>query len=55
MYNIYLVFAFAIATISMSILRVSNMKIASIMLTFFFLYDMFWVFFSSLLFDQNVM
>jgi len=49
------IFSLSIVAFSLSVLRVTNLKIAMVMLTFFFLYDMFWVFGSSLIFKQNVM
>ena len=39
----------------MSVLRVTNLKVSLIMLSFFFVYDMFWVFASGLIFHKNVM
>jgi len=49
------IFALSISTFSMSILRVTNLRVAIIMLTFFFIYDMFWVFASGLIFHRSVM
>jgi hypothetical protein len=40
---------------SLSFMRVPNLKIASILLGLFFVYDVFWVFFSHLIFKESVM
>lgn len=47
--------ALALATTSLSSIRIPNLKIAAITLSLFFLYDIFWVFLSPLIFKKNVM
>ena len=49
------IFALSIAALAMSVLRITNLRVAMIMLIFFFIYDIFWVFVSSLIFGRNVM
>jgi len=47
--------AFALAVTSLSSVRLPNLKVSSIILVLFFLYDIFWVFISQYIFKQNVM
>jgi len=47
--------AICIAICVLSFLRIPNLKIATILLVLFFIYDIFWVFLSEFVFTKNVM
>ncbi|MDP2434269.1 MAG: hypothetical protein Q8P67_00835, partial [archaeon] len=49
------ILAIYLAVTSIAVLRLSSLKVATILLSLFFLYDIFWVFLSSCLFGRNVM
>jgi hypothetical protein len=49
------VLCFSIGIMALSVLRLPNMKVAALLLGLFFVYDVFWVFFSEFFFKQNVM
>eukprot|EP01116_Phalansterium_solitarium_P002789 TRINITY_DN1305_c1_g2_i2.p1 TRINITY_DN1305_c1_g2~~TRINITY_DN1305_c1_g2_i2.p1 ORF type:complete len:368 (-),score=85.51 TRINITY_DN1305_c1_g2_i2:340-1443(-) len=47
--------AIALAIAALTFVRIPNLKIATIVLTLFFIYDIFWVFLSGLIFKKSVM
>lgn len=55
LFNTRTVLAICNGIASLSFMRVPNLKIASILLGLFFVYDVFWVFFSHLIFKESVM
>jgi len=49
------VLAISIAIFSLSLVRISSLKVAVLILWAFFFYDIFWVFVSPLIFGESVM
>jgi len=49
------ILAFFIAVSSLSFVRLPNMMITTVLLSLFFVYDIFWVFFSASIFKESVM
>lgn len=49
------VLAVTLAVTALSTLRIPSLKVATVVLWLFFLYDIFWVFLSQYIFKKNVM